>query len=248
MKPFIQLMTALALMVALAACNNKKNDEPVVEEQEETYEPMLTIRPRSLNIQKEKTEQLTALFYDENVEQIDDIQVRWETSDAAVATIDGDGLLTAVETGNAQITASVTYKGQTYSQVCEVKVYESAVTETDEYAYPDSDPKEGHYVYTVVEQQPQFVGGDEACTAFMEENVHYPVVAEEMGIQGRVVCQFIVHRNGILSDFEILRTPDESLGREVIRVLKLMPEWEPARQGGEKVCSYKTIMFTFRLQ
>ena len=103
-------------------------------------------------------------------------------------------------------------------------------------------------VFEVVEQMPQFPGGDAALMQFLSSHIKYPVVAEENGIQGRVVGTFVVERNGSISDVRVVKSVDPSLDTEAVRVIKSMPNWIPGKQNGSPVRVKYTVPVTFRLQ
>ena len=103
-------------------------------------------------------------------------------------------------------------------------------------------------VFDVVEQMPSFKGGDAALMEWLNKNIKYPVVAEENGIQGRVVATFVVERDGSITDVKIVKSVDPSLDKEAVRVLKSMPKWIPGKQNGQAVRVKYTVPVTFRLQ
>ena len=103
-------------------------------------------------------------------------------------------------------------------------------------------------VFEVVEQMPQFPGGDAALMQYLSSHIKYPVVAEENGIQGRVVCTFVVERNGSITDVRVVKSVDPSLDKEAVRVIKSMPNWIPGKQNGSAVRVKYTVPVTFRLQ
>ncbi|MCR5199134.1 MAG: energy transducer TonB [Prevotella sp.] len=103
-------------------------------------------------------------------------------------------------------------------------------------------------VFEVVEQMPQFPGGDGALMQYLSSHIKYPVVAEENGIQGRVVCTFVVERNGSITDVRVVKSVDPSLDKEAVRVIKGMPNWIPGKQNGSAVRVKYTVPVTFRLQ
>ena len=103
-------------------------------------------------------------------------------------------------------------------------------------------------VFDVVESMPQFPGGDAALMQFLSSNILYPAVAEENGIQGRVVCSFVVERNGSITDVRVIKSVDPSLDKEAVRVLKAMPSWIPGKQNGSAVRVKYSVPVTFRLQ
>jgi protein TonB len=113
----------------------------------------------------------------------------------------------------------------------------------------DEKPKEEETkVFDVVEQMPSFPGGDAELMKFLHDHIKYPVVAEENGIQGRVIAQFVVERDGSISDVKVIKSVDPSLDKEAIRVLKSMPKWIPGKQNGSAVRVKYTVPVTFKLQ
>lgn len=111
----------------------------------------------------------------------------------------------------------------------------------------DVSPK-GDVVYNVVEQMPEFPGGEKALRAFLAENVKYPSIAKENGIYGRVVCQFIVEKDGSITDVEVVKSSGEiSLDKEAIRVIKMMPKWKPGKQQNKPVRTRYTLPISFKL-
>ncbi|WP_446785795.1 energy transducer TonB [Macellibacteroides fermentans] len=103
-------------------------------------------------------------------------------------------------------------------------------------------------IFTVVETMPQFPGGDAALLQFLAKSIKYPVIAQENGIQGRVICAFVVNRDGTIVDAEVLRGVDPSLDKEALRVINTMPKWSPGKQRGKPVRVKYTVPITFRLQ
>ena len=103
-------------------------------------------------------------------------------------------------------------------------------------------------VYEVVGQMPEFPGGSGALMAWIDQNLHYPSIAEENGIQGRVVCTFVVERDGSITNVKVSRSIDPSLDKEAVRVLKKMPKWNPGRLAdGVAVRVRYTVPVTFKL-
>ena len=108
--------------------------------------------------------------------------------------------------------------------------------------------EEDQVIFQVVEKMPSFPGGDAALFKFLNENVKYPVIAQENGVQGRVICQFVVKRDGAIVDVEVERSVDASLDKEAIRVIKSMPKWSPGQQRGKPVRVKYTLPVNFKLQ
>ena len=103
-------------------------------------------------------------------------------------------------------------------------------------------------IFTVVEQIPMYPGGDAALMGYLRDNIKYPTVAAENGVQGRVVVGFVVERDGSITDVNILRGVDPSLDREAMRVVKSMPRWNPGKQNGSAVRVKYQVPVSFRLQ
>ena len=103
-------------------------------------------------------------------------------------------------------------------------------------------------VFDIVEQMPSFPGGSAALMKFLSENIKYPVVAQENGVQGRVVVAFVVERDGSITDVHIARGVDPSLDKEAVRVVKSMPKWTPGKQNGSAVRVKFNVPVAFRLQ
>jgi len=103
-------------------------------------------------------------------------------------------------------------------------------------------------VFDVVEQMPSFPGGQSALMEYLHDHVKYPVVAQENGVQGRVVVSFIVERDGSITDVRVVRSVDPSLDREAARVVSSMPRWTPGKQNGSAVRVKYNVPVSFRLQ
>ena len=83
---------------------------------------------------------------------------------------------------------------------------------------------------------------------WLGKNVKYPVIAQENNIQGRVTVQFVIERDGSITDVKVLRGVDPSLDKEAVRVVKSMPKWKPGKQRGKPVRVSYTVPINFRLQ
>ncbi len=103
-------------------------------------------------------------------------------------------------------------------------------------------------IFVVVEENPEFPGGQTAMMKFLGDNIKYPVIAQENGIQGRVICNFVVERDGSITDVQVVRGVDPSLDREAVRVIQSMPKWKPGKQRGAPVRVRFTLPVVFRLQ
>ena len=108
--------------------------------------------------------------------------------------------------------------------------------------------EDGDMPYVKVEKMPTFMGGDlNVFRNWVQSKIQYPKEAMDKGIKGRVVCSFVVEKNGSLTDFDVLQSPDKSLADEVVRILKTSPKWEPGEQRGEKVRVKYTVPIVFSI-
>ena len=127
-------------------------------------------------------------------------------------------------------------------ETAEVKHVEEKIAE------PEPVKEEETKVFDVVEQMPSFPGGQSALLQYLSSNIKYPVVAEENGVQGRVIVTFVVERDGSITDVRVVKSVDPSLDKEAQRVVKSMPKWIPGKQNGSAVRVKYTVPVTFRLQ
>ena len=102
-------------------------------------------------------------------------------------------------------------------------------------------------VFDVVDEMPSFPGGQGAMMEFLSKNIKYPIVAEENGIQGRVLVKVVVKKDGTIDSPIVVKGVDPSLIKEAIRVVKTMPKWIPGKQKGEPVNVSFTVPVTFRI-
>ncbi|WP_288205127.1 M56 family metallopeptidase [uncultured Parabacteroides sp.] len=112
----------------------------------------------------------------------------------------------------------------------------------------DNQSSSSNQVFTMVEKMPNFPGGQSALISFLAKTIQYPKEAQEKGIQGVVVCSFIVEKDGSLSDVTVIRGLDPVLDKEALRVIGEMPKWTPGTQRGQAVRVKYTVPLTFRLQ
>lgn len=118
----------------------------------------------------------------------------------------------------------------------------------EEIAQPEPPKEEENKVFDVVEEQPSFPGGQGALMQWLRDNIKYPVIAAENGIEGRVIVQFVVSKTGSISDVRVARGVDPSLDKEAVRVVSNMPKWTPGKQNGTTVNVRYTLPVTFKLQ
>ena len=103
-------------------------------------------------------------------------------------------------------------------------------------------------VYRVVEQMPQFPGGDAAIMKYIANEVRYPQIAKEYGIEGRVFVTFIIDKKGKVKDVEVIKRVDPNLDKEAKRVIESLPKFTPGKQRGKAVRVQFTVPISFILQ
>ena len=207
--------------VALAKLNTEKKKEAKVEKKE-----VIRQEPEKVVEQVKSSVKFTApvIKKDEEVKEEDEIKLdEVQKSDKAVGafTVEGND-----EVGGAVLKAK--------EDIAAPEPPKHVVEETK--------------IFTVVEQMPMYPGGDAALMGYLRDNIHYPTVAAENGVQGRVVVGFVVERDGSITDVKVLRSVDPSLDREAMRVVKSMPRWTPGKQNGSAVRVKYQVPVTFRLQ
>lgn len=125
------------------------------------------------------------------------------------------------------------------------------VMEIDKKKATDKDGKiekiDGEPVFMVVEEMPEYNGGQQALFEYIRNNVQYPVEAKEKGIEGKVYVQFVVTKTGEVSGVEVLGGVDPLLDQEARRVVENMPDWYPGKQKGENVHTYFQVPINFQL-
>lgn len=127
------------------------------------------------------------------------------------------------------------------ASMAQVQTYTPPVVEEEE-------EESSTTIFTVVEEMPEFPGGQGELLQYLSKSIRYPVIAQENGIQGRVTCSFVVEKDGSVTDVQVLRGVDPSLDKEAIRVISAMPKWKPGKQRGKPVRVKYNVPVTFRLQ
>lgn len=140
--------------------------------------------------------------------------------------------------GNVACTSALTEQD---SLVETVALTEAEVTAKESVTVEDE-------VFEEAEQMPEFPGGIRKLLDLLNKSIVYPQAAIDAEIQGRVIVQFIVEKDGMPGNFEVMCPVSPELDAEVLRVLKLMPEWKPAMKNGQAVRCKLTVPVTFRLQ
>lgn len=123
----------------------------------------------------------------------------------------------------------------------------SPVQEEDQQEQQEQQNIDETEVFVVVDEQAEFPGGLEAMMKFLGENVKYPVEAQKNGVEGRVICNFVIMKDGTITDVNVVRGIDSLLDAEAVRVIESMPKWKPGKHRGEEVNVRYTLPINFRL-
>lgn len=129
----------------------------------------------------------------------------------------------------------------------DVKENETSV-KTDAVEAPAEKADTKDEVFMVVEQMPEFPGGMKELMTYFKDNIKYPKAAQDKKVQGRVIVQFVVEKDGTPTEFNVVRSVDPDLDAEALRVLGGMPKWKPGMQKGQVVRVKYTVPVAFRLQ
>jgi len=112
----------------------------------------------------------------------------------------------------------------------------------------EKDEIEESQIFFIVEEMPEFPGGENALRSYIAKSIKYPIIAQENGIQGKVYVSFVVDKDGGISDAKIVRNVDPSLDKEALRVINSLPKWKPGKQRGKPVRVAYTVPISFVLQ
>ena len=201
---------------------------PDAEEPEPVQERLEQPKPEVLPEEVLNTIKVTELqiVEDEKVNKEDEIKTQEEQieSEHSVGSVDFD-------------------KGTDSKNV--IKEFKNEVVVEDKQPVVKAEPEK---VFQSVEQMPQFPGGDAALMKFLSSHINYPPMAAENNVQGKVILQFVVEKDGKVGEVKLARSVDKDLDKEAIRVVKLLPKFTPGRQNGQPVRVWYTLPVQFKLQ
>lgn len=175
-------------------------------------------------------------IFEENLVPITFPEEKLQPPPPPVATVPEE--LTIV--GNDEKVADVTVKS---SEDIGEKVDIGRIAPKVEEVEPAEEP-----IFVLVEKMPSFPGGDAALFQYLGKNIKYPTIPAEMGTQGRVIVQFVVDKDGTITNPVVVKSVDAYLDKEALRVINAMPKWTPGRQRNQPVRVKYTLPVMFRLQ
>jgi protein TonB len=132
-------------------------------------------------------------------------------------------------------------------EIMDTEMDENTMVDFSDIAVEEEERDTGE-IFMIVEEMPEFPGGQAALQKYLASSVKYPVIAQENGIQGRVYIQFVINTKGEVTNATILRGVDPSLDREALRVVEAMPKWKPGKQRNRPVRVSYTVPINFVLQ
>lgn len=144
-----------------------------------------------------------------------------------------------IVTNEQEVTDAVTTVSEDQGQPYEI-VWVPPVVETEKV--------EEDVIHVTAEFMPEFPGGTAALMKYLGANIKYPTISQEMNVSGRVIVQFVVDKDGTITNPTVARGVDAYLDKEAIRVISSMPKWKPGMQNGKKVRVKYTVPVVFRLQ
>lgn len=203
----------------------EQNEEPEEEEQQKLEQPKPEVLPEEVLNTVKVTE--LRIVEDEKVKAEDEIKTQDELKETTTAFGQKDN-----DKGTDDRTVTRTLKDEV--------VVEKKVEVKDE--------KKPEEIFRSVEQPPAFPGGDAALMKYLSSHIQYPTMAQENNIQGKVVVQFVVEKDGHVGDVKVVRSVDKDLDREAVRVCKSLPKFTPGRQNGQAVRVWYTLPVNFKLQ
>lgn len=202
-----------------------QNEEPEEEEQQKLEQPKPEVLPEEVLNTVKVTE--LRIVEDEKVKAEDEIKTQDELKETTTAFGQKDN-----DKGTEDRNVTRTLKEEV---VVEKKVEAPKEEKKDE-------------IFKSVEQPPQFPGGDAALMKYLSSHIQYPTMAQENGVQGKVVVQFVVEKDGHVGQVNVVRSVDKDLDREAVRVCKSLPKFTPGRQNGQAVRVWYTLPVAFKLQ
>ncbi|MBQ8866531.1 MAG: energy transducer TonB [Bacteroidaceae bacterium] len=140
---------------------------------------------------------------------------------------------------DAEIEETIIASDEDMGEVVEIQNIENVVV---------AEPEREEEIFQVVEAMPEFPGGTAELMKWLQKNIKYPTISQENGVQGRVIVQFVVNKDGSIVDPVVIRSVDPYLDKEALRVVKAMPKWKPGEQRGKAVRVKFTLPVQFRLQ
>ena len=244
---FAVLYTLLGAAIILGIVFAMKAIFPENEGTSQTNIEQLDINMNSMNNEEEEEEE--QIIEEQKQQEIEEEKIETQQVTEIVAKKDEEvtkppQTVAEIQENKAEI-GNVTQEG--HDRGLDVA---AVVAEVEKKVEIKEEPKkpEPEKVFTSVEQMPSFPGGDAALMKYLSSHINYPPMAIENGIEGKVVVQFVVTKNGSVGEVKVVRSVNPDLDREAVRVCKSLPKFQPGKQNGQAVNVWYTLPVQFKLQ
>lgn len=250
----IGLVIVGLLVWALSVYNHWQEEQAALEAKQKA-EAMMAAQLEMEQEQPEEEEQPEEKYEQEQPEIKDDVVESVQVTQIAIVEADKvkNEIMSVEERKETDAVAGVVTqegnadvdKGKVLQEVTQVVDVAPPPAPKIEEKKPEPKPDQ---IFTAVEQQAAFPGGQAALMKWLSNNLRYPERAQQNDIQGRVVVKFVVNSDGSIEQASVVKGVDKDLDAEAIRVVKKMPKWQPGKNNGVAVRSYFTLPVTFRLE
>ncbi len=240
----VVVVIILALLISLFVSSIERAEETITGEAEQEMVSVDTTQDE----QDEPEEEPEDRFEEPEVEEVLPEEVLNTVKVTEIAIVDDDQVSKEDEVKNQEeLTQTETAFGATdfdkgtddVTVVREVK---------NEVVVEEKKAPEPEKIFTAVEEQPKFPGGDAELYKWLSKNIRYPEMAAQNNIQGRVTVQFVVEKDGSVGEVKVVRGKDPDLDKEAVRVVKSLPKFIPGKMNGQNVRVWYTLPINFKLQ
>lgn len=245
----IGLVVVFILLIGYSKWADYRDEQRRLELQEQA-ERMSQIAMEQAEEQPEEQQPEEQKFEQPKVEVKEEVLAT--VQETQIAIVEKDKVKNEVrdtETKQEDNTARGVVNQEGSDEVDRVKaVKEQVVVKEPEPAPEPVKKAEPEQIFTAVEQQAQYPGGQGALMKYLSNNIRYPESAQQNDIQGRVIVKFVVEKDGSIGQAQVVKGVDRALDQEALRVVKKMPRWQPGKNNGVAVRSWFTLPVTFKLQ
>lgn len=240
----VVVVIIVAFLISLFVSSIERAEENITGEAEQEMVSVDTTQDE----QDEPEEEPEERFEEPEVEEVLPEEVLNTVKVTEIAIVDDDQVSKEDEVKNQEeLTQTETAFGSTdfdkgtddVTVVREIK---------DEVVVEEKKAPEPEKIFTAVEEQPKFPGGDAELYKWLSKNIRYPEMAAQNNIQGRVTVQFVVEKDGSVGEVKIVRGRDPDLDKEAVRVVKSLPKFIPGKMNGQNVRVWYTLPINFKLQ
>ena len=240
-KPWVWPVVAVAAAAAVGAVLYFTKKSDVEQHQEEAAE---FAEEAALIEVVDPEEYALPVEFDNPEEYITEVTIVDDTQpEEAIAIVEAEEVKSTGDAGKSSTALGATEFDRGTDDIKLVSEHKNEVIVEDKKPEPVEDK-----VFTSAETMPQFPGGESALLKYISDHIKYPTIAMENNVQGRVVVQFVVKRDGSIGDVKVVREKDPDLDKEAVRIVKTLPTFIPGRMNGQAVNVWYTLPINFKLQ